>query len=194
MQSDAIASPPPIGRPAPGTAQLAQPFAYECDGPGSRPRLRTRGPAPPPPAMRCDAQSGAERCCAAEGAARSQVGPGRGRRGAESAGGKGDAARGGRALRGTGHRAPPAGPHSARGGLSRGPGGPFAHRPTCRGLRGTPPRPRPAGVGVGPHGSEGTGAGSPRCGAERRWEGGEGPGIPGGTGRREGGTDARSMK
>ncbi|CAM9494474.1 unnamed protein product, partial [Bubo scandiacus] len=43
MQSIASASPPPIGRPPPGTAQLARPFEYECAGPGSR------LPAPHPP-------------------------------------------------------------------------------------------------------------------------------------------------
>lgn len=159
-------------------------------GPGSAPAARPRRPP------RCDAMRRAERSGAAR--RREQRVPRWGRAGGGGGqrvpGGEGTRRGGGRALRGTGHRAPPAGPHSACGGLSRGPGGPFAHRPTCRGLRGTPPRPRPAGVGVGPHGSEGTGAGSPRCGAERRWEGGEGPGIPGGTGRREGGTDARSMK
>lgn len=161
-------------------------------GPGSAPAARPRRPP------RCDAMRRAERSGAVLRGGGSSAFPGGAGPGAaggrECRGERGRGAGGGRALSGTGHRAPPAGPHSARGGLSRGPGGPFAHRPTCRGLRGTPPRPRPAGVGVGPHGSEGTGAGSPRCGAERRWEGGEGPGIPGGTGRREGGTDARSMK
>lgn len=46
MQSIASASPPPIGRPPPGTAQLAQPFEYECAGPGSR--LPAPAPHPPP--------------------------------------------------------------------------------------------------------------------------------------------------
>lgn len=143
-------------------------------GPGSAPAARPRRPP------RCDAMRRAERSGAAR--RREQRVPRWGRAGGGGGqrvpGGEGTRRGGGRALRGTGHRAPPAGPHSARGGLSRGPGGPFAHRPTCRGLRGTPPRPRPAGVGVGP----------PRVGGDGR---GESP-MRGGTavGRRRGAGDS----
>lgn len=145
-------------------------------GPGSAPAARPRRPP------RCDAMRRAERSGAVLRGGGSSAFPGGAGPGAaggrECRGERGRGAGGGRALSGTGHRAPPAGPHSARGGLSRGPGGPFAHRPTCRGLRGTPPRPRPAGVGVGP----------PRVGGDGR---GESP-MRGGTavGRRRGAGDS----